>query len=111
MHLKEFRLPFKDAFGRHGYESSDIEEDKEYIEQMSNPMGQKLNDLEGKMTNKMDPIAGQVARSLGFSEEQFPQFLFRAMVFECIVYLTLSILSAFQRPDFLNLTIGTIAVL
>jgi hypothetical protein len=39
-------MPFKDAFSKRGYESSDIEEDKEYIENMEKPLGKKLNNLE-----------------------------------------------------------------
>ena len=69
MHLTEFRMPFKHAFDKRGYESSDIEEDKEYIDQMSKPMGRKLNDFEGKMTNKIDPICEGVAKSMGYTED------------------------------------------
>ena len=74
-------------------------------------MGRKLNTLEANLSEKVDPIASNVAKSFGYSEDQFPDFLYRAMICEVIFYQVFTLLATILRPDFLNLTLGTVAIL
>jgi hypothetical protein len=55
----------------------------------------------------MDPITSVAAISMGYNS--LPNFVFRCLTYITLIYLVLSVLQSFERPDFLNLTLGCIA--
>jgi hypothetical protein len=103
-HLEQYQCPFKPA--RVAY--SGVEDEWAYVENMKDPYGRQLEDFEAQMVDKLDPITSLAALSMGY--ENLPNFMFRCLTYLTVIYLCFSILQSFERPDFLNLTLGCISI-
>uniref|UniRef100_A0A7S3MX90 Uncharacterized protein n=1 Tax=Strombidium inclinatum TaxID=197538 RepID=A0A7S3MX90_9SPIT len=110
-HLRDLRAPFKEILGEDEGYSTEIDEELAYLDQMRNSeVGENIAKAEAKFAEQADPVATMVGNMFGYEEGQLAPFYSKCIMIVAFIYGVLSVFSCFARPDFLNLTICTVAV-
>ena len=110
-HLEEIREPFSLIFNNELKESTEIEDEQAFIQSMTDPNWKKVYMMEQTLVKRLDPMTEALAANLGYTDDEFPGFLFSSLIYVNYFYIIITIMTSFIRPDFLNLTIGCIATL
>jgi hypothetical protein len=100
--LKQYRSPFKTLLESQDVElDSELEQDKLELEASHGDTKAKLSVEEKKLAKKVELLAHGVAKKFGY--ETVPWYKLTWVVL--IIYLSLTILSMFFRPDFVNVRV------
>lgn len=104
-------MPFGEILEKINIElTEEDEEDEDIIEMMSDPKWKKVYDMESKFSEKLDSKFEKMA-SDQFQEDDYYLCLMKALIIVLSIHIIFAVLQCLKRPDFLDISIGVMAIL